>query len=252
MPEMPEPSQKVLVREPLLSVIDSGDVAGLARLVRNDPTLDLAQPYDDFRTPSLAHRALELGHTHLLRCMLATRPELALAPGLHGASLTHLAARRGNVDAVSLLLRYVGRAALDAPDQLGWSPLQDAAMEGQFAAVRYVARRGADVGLETRDGQTAAELSRTSGCRDAVAIADWLEAVVRAGGVGPFLAAEKFPWVKLRWLAERRRAAPSLVYGPQWLALATFVVPDDAGGDDAKRRRHLPKDLLPLVLRYLY
>ncbi|KAH8067604.1 hypothetical protein JL721_7446 [Aureococcus anophagefferens] len=207
---MPEPSQKVLVREPLLSVIDSGDVAGLARLVRNDPTLDLAQPYDDFRTPSLAHRALELGHTHLLRCMLATRPELALAPGLHGASLTHLAARRGNVDAVSLLLRYVGRAALDAPDQLGWSPLHDAAMEGQFAA-----------------------------------------AVVRAGGVGPFLAAE-VPWVKLRWLAERRRAAPSLVYGPRWLALATFVVPDDAGGDDAKRRRHLPKDLLPLVLRYLY
>ena len=252
---MPPQESRILVAEPLLSVVDSGDVEGLEELLRRTPNLDLCQPYDDFRTPSLAHRVVELGHTALLRAMLALRRDVAFCAGLHGATLVHLSARRGNVDALSALLAILGAGALAAADNLGWTPLHDAAMEGHVLAVKYVVRRGADVDRETSDGQTASALSRTSGSKNAAAVADWLDRVSAAGGIGrAVLAEQRYPWILLRLLAERGRAAPSYVYAPTWLAFAGFLIPTDSDGAaaGAKGRRRLPRDLLPLVLRFLY
>ena len=52
----PKDESVVLVKEPLKTIIDSGDAAALEALVR-DARIDLFQPYDDYRTPSLLHRA---------------------------------------------------------------------------------------------------------------------------------------------------------------------------------------------------
>ena len=108
-------ASNVVVPEPLRSLIDAGDVRGIEAL----GDVDFRQPYDDFRTPTLLHRALDLGHERLCAHMLRAGGEaLARAPGLHSATLAHVAARRGNVEALRTILRLVPEF-LRAEDELG-------------------------------------------------------------------------------------------------------------------------------------
>ena len=84
-------ASNVVVPAPLRSLIDAGDVRGIEAL----GDVDFRQPYDDFRTPTLLHRALDLGHERLCAHMLRAGGEnLARAPGLHSATLAHVAAHR--------------------------------------------------------------------------------------------------------------------------------------------------------------
>ena len=139
-------ASNVVVPEPLRSLIDAGDVRGIEAL----GDVDFRQPYDDFRTPTLLHRALDLGHERLCAHMLRTGGEaLARAPGLHSATLAHVAARRGNVEALRTILRLAPEF-LRAEDELGWTPLHDAAMEGRLAVTEYLVRRGAAQEIKCR------------------------------------------------------------------------------------------------------
>jgi len=252
---------KVVVPEPLRGHVDRGDVAALAAL----GDVDFAQPYDEYRTPSLAHRALARDDTVLLTYMLERGGDaLARKRGLHGATLSHVAARRGNVAALRLLLRLTPDA-LYAEDSLGWLPLHDAAMEGREAAAEYLVRRGANPTWKTKDGQTAEALALTSDYAGAKSVSAYLERVRAAGGIGSLLWSARFPFVQLRWLAERDRARPVFVLHPKDVAFAAFLFDgeacrEDPDGDEATidetttvdDRRGIPFGLLVLVLRFLF
>lgn len=242
----------VIVKEPLRGLVDGGDAAALEAYLAAHPATDMRQPYDDFRTPSLAHRLIDLGHDASLRVALERGgAPVARIAGLHGATLAHVAARRGSVEALRSILA-LNPAAMDATDSLGWAPLHDAAMEGRLPVAAYLVRRGANAALPTSDGQLPASLARTADAAGASGVADLLDAVYAAGGLGPWLGGFRYPFALLRALAARRRAAPCLVLAPDAVALATFLFPESAENDDARRRPCLPESLLPVVLRYVF
>jgi ankyrin repeat protein len=62
----------------------------------------------------------------------------------HGSTLLHLAARRGRLRSIRLLLDSY-HATLDLQDDGGFTPLCLAAWSGKTSAVRELLRRGADV-----------------------------------------------------------------------------------------------------------
>ena len=240
-------ASNVVVPEPLRSLVDAGDVRGIEAL----GDVDFRQPYDDFRTPTLLHRALDLGHERLCAHMLRTGGEaLARAPGLHSATLAHVAARRGNVEALRTILRLAPEF-LHAEDELGWTPLHDAAMEGRLAVTEYLVRKGAD--LEhldriTRDGQKPGDLAAQSEAQGAGAVAGYLRRVRAGGGIRALVREARLPFVKLRWLVAQNRARPVFCVEPETLALAAFLLE----GDGAEPSRPgLPEGLFRLVLMFL-
>ena len=131
----------MLVEEPLRGIVDAGDVKRLSAYYELHKEVDLAQPYDDFQNPSLLHRCVDLGHVEMTRFILSVfGPKAATVPGLHGATLMHLAARRGCLEVLRMLMPMTP-AFINATDTLGWAPLHDAAMEGRREAVEYLLRR---------------------------------------------------------------------------------------------------------------
>ena len=260
----------VLVSNPLRSIIDTGDVEKLREYVAKHPNIDLAQPYDSFRTPSLAHRAVELRHVELLRFLVSEGGVDVNVPGLHGATLLHVAARRGFAEVVKLLLNSLG-ANVNSMDKLGWTPLHDAAMEGHAKLVRYLVQNNAAISIATNDGQTAEALARSNhssgeledaATRRAGRISNYLSKIAGHGGFRSWLAERRMAFVKLRWLAEQQRALPILVYAQEQVALARFLFPNcteppaeaAAAADGLKQPDQppfLPIKLLPLVLRFL-
>lgn len=262
----------VLVSEPLRSIIDAGNVEKLREYVAKHPNVDLAQPYDSFRIPSLAHRAVELRHVKLLEFLVLEGGVDVNVPGLHGATLLHVAARRGFAEVVKLLLNSLG-ADVNSMDKLGWTPLHDAAMEGHPKLVRYLVQHNAAISIATNDGQTAEALARSNSSgelgdaatRRAARISNYLSRIAGHGGFRSWLAERRMAFVKLRWLAEQQRAVPILVYAKEQVSLARFMFPNcteppaeeppaEEAANGLKRPNQppfLPIKLLPLVLRFL-
>lgn len=266
-PSRQKQETKVLLAEPLRSLIDTGDVAGLRQLIRSAPTpVDLTQPYDDFCTPSIAFRAAELGHEELLLFLLSEGGVDYATRGLHGATLLHVCVRRGHASLAKRLLRNASWSAemLDAADSLGWRPLHDAAMEGRLPCVHALARAGCDTHAETLDQQTAEALARSNNgdCAGCASCAGFLAKAASYGSYARWRAAGRFdPLVKLGWLAERGRAQIIYVYSPSRVGFASFLFPatsnassdassSSTSSDPSRRCRGLPRDLLRLVIRF--
>jgi hypothetical protein len=240
-------TSKVIVAEPLRGLIDAGDVEGIEAL----GDVSFRQPYDDFRTPTLLHRALDLGHERLCAHMLHRGGEvLARTPGLHSATLAHVAARRGNVEALCTILRFAPEF-LYAEDELGWTPLHDAAMEGRLAVAEYLIWRGADVAhldRMTRDGQRPEDLAEQSEAAGGAAVAAYLRSVRAAGGIRALVREARLPFVKLRWLINKSRARPVFCVEAESLAFAAFLLE----GDAEPRRPGLPEGPFRGVMLFLY
>ena len=269
-PSRQKQETKVLLAEPLRSLIDTGDVAGLRQLIRVAPTpVDLTQPYDDFCTPSIAFRAAELGHEELLLFLLSEGGVDYATRGLHGATLLHVCVRRGHASLAKRLLRNASWSAemLDTADSLGWRPLHDAAMEGRLQCVHALARAGCDTHAETLDQQTAEALARSNNgdCAGCASCAGFLAKAASYGSYARWRAAGRFdPLVKLGWLAERGRAQIIYVYSPSRVGFASFLFPatsvssnassnassSSTSSDPSRRCRGLPRDLLRLVIRF--
>ena len=269
-PSRQKQETKVLLAEPLRSLIDTGDVAGLRQLIRSAPTpVDLTQPYDDFCTPSIAFRAAELGHEELLLFLLSEGGVDYATRGLHGATLLHVCVRRGHASLAKRLLRNASWSAemLDTADSLGWRPLHDAAMEGRLQCVHALARAGCDTHAETLDQQTAEALARSNNgdCAGCASCAGFLAKAASYGSYAQWRAVGRFdPLVKLGWLAERGRAEIIYVYSPSRVGFASFLFPatsvssnassnassSSTSSDPSRRCRGLPRDLLRLVIRF--
>ncbi|NWS09674.1 PP16A phosphatase, partial [Pachyramphus minor] len=69
------------------------------------------------------------------------------APRGHGATLLHVAAANGYLEAAELLLEH--RAGTDSRDEDGWQPLHAAACWGQVQLVELLVAHGADLGAKS-------------------------------------------------------------------------------------------------------
>lgn len=74
------------------------------------------------------------------------------APGARGATLLHIAAANGYVEAAELLLRH--EASTSARDEDGWQPLHAAACWGQIPLVELLVAHGADLGGKSAMDET--------------------------------------------------------------------------------------------------
>jgi hypothetical protein len=246
----------VLVAEPLRSIIEGGNVAVLREYQEANPDVDLSQAYDSFKTPSLAFHCVELRHRDMMVYMIEEGGVSVDVAGLHGATLLHLAVRRGFTDMVQLLVERLG-ARVDAVDNLGWVPLHDAAMESNLRMVQYLVKHRCDVSIVTGDNQTAEALARSNDQPDETKknntnrqIADYLKKIAAHGGYSACLSENRMEFVKLRWLAERQRALPTFVFARDTLQLARFIFPSMTEKDQPAVYQ-LPPNLLPLVIRFL-
>lgn len=88
---------------------------------------------------------------------------------MEGLSLLHLAADRGEVRMMTLLLEADAETNINAQDnEHGWAPLHCAAAEGRTAAIDLLLRHGADPNLSCNDGRTALHFAAEGGHSDAI------------------------------------------------------------------------------------
>ncbi|XP_071890603.1 protein phosphatase 1 regulatory subunit 16A [Anas platyrhynchos] len=86
-----------------------------------------------------------------VRALLAAGADLD-APGTRGATLLHIAAANGYLEAAELLLRH--EASTSARDEDGWQPLHAAACWGQIPLVELLVAHGADLGGKSAMDET--------------------------------------------------------------------------------------------------
>lgn len=108
----------------------------------------------------LLHAAAVEGDVGKLETLLLSGAEQVDTCDGEGATALHLAADRGQVAAIDLLLRH--GAALDALDGEGMSPLHYACLSERRAAAERLVAAGANMALRSNDGSVAADLAPDS------------------------------------------------------------------------------------------
>ncbi|KAI3438256.1 hypothetical protein D9Q98_000692 [Chlorella vulgaris] len=111
-------------------------------------------------TPAACVAAAQAGHEGLLDRLLEELPDAAA--GTDGP--LHLACFQGLVGAVDALARRAG-TAVNAPGELGNTPLHLAAMRGSLQACKVVLCHGGDPRLRNVYGNAPASLAATASCR---------------------------------------------------------------------------------------
>jgi uncharacterized protein len=83
-------------------------------------------------------------------------------------TLLHLAARRGAVDDIEVLV--AAGANINAAGDLGYTPLHRAAMVGKLDAVKKLVDLGADPRIENELGETPSKVAELGGHEEIVAL----------------------------------------------------------------------------------
>ena len=158
----------VLIRRHLsaLDVFEAcalGDTERLAALLDGDPALVNAVADDGFGPLGLASF---FDHEPAVRLLLArgARVDQASANGMRVMPL-HSAAAACSVVIARLLLER--GAPVNAPQGGGFTPLMEAALNGQMELIELLLSSGADPTLRDGDGQSAADHARSRGHENA-------------------------------------------------------------------------------------
>jgi len=108
------------------------------------------------RTP--LHRAAMRGNTDMCRLFLELRADLRLRDS-HGAAPIHLAASRGRLPTLDLLLHIEPESAL-AVDTNGRTSCHMAALKGHMEVIKMLLRKKASIDAQDRAHRTPADMAR--------------------------------------------------------------------------------------------
>lgn len=140
----------------------------MATLVDEDSAEIAAYSPDGF-TP--LHLACFFGHFHCAQLLIRGAADVnAVAENPMAVAPIHSAAAGRHLDIVKLLLDKGG--CVNAQQHGGWTALHAAAMNGDDAMVDVLLKAGADAGLESDDGKTAADMAREKGHESVAALFD--------------------------------------------------------------------------------
>ncbi|NXK43472.1 PP16A phosphatase, partial [Piprites chloris] len=120
-------------------------------LCEDEATLDFLE--SAMAEQGITQEQIEEARAATERSMIREIRELARAgadldaPRGHGATLLHVAAANGYLEAAELLLEH--RAGTDSRDEDGWQPLHAAACWGQVQLVELLVAHGADLGARS-------------------------------------------------------------------------------------------------------
>lgn len=123
---------------------------------------DLVSTRDaDGRTPSML--AADAGSVPELNYLAHCGADLSAVDAIH-QTLLHWAARGNKPAAIAWLLQH--RAAIDAPDLQGHTPLMAAAANGALEAAQALVAAQANLAATDNDGKSAADLAQAAGHKD--------------------------------------------------------------------------------------
>ena len=127
----------------------------MAMLVAEDPAEVAACSPDGF-TP--LHLSCFFGHFHCAQLLIRRAADVnAVADNPMAVAPIHSAAAGRHLDIVKLLLD--NGACVNARQHGGWTALHAAAMNGDQAMLDALLEAGADAGLKSDDGRTAADMA---------------------------------------------------------------------------------------------
>eukprot|EP01094_Clydonella_sp_ATCC50884_P030199 TRINITY_DN975_c0_g1_i1.p1 TRINITY_DN975_c0_g1~~TRINITY_DN975_c0_g1_i1.p1 ORF type:complete len:465 (+),score=171.74 TRINITY_DN975_c0_g1_i1:193-1587(+) len=154
---------------PLHKAVSTKQHAALEYLLRRcTATIDVdAAASEANQRLTALHMAATVGDVTAVRLLLSAGASAATAT-TRGATPLHKAAVRGHSEAVRVLV-LEGGAAVDAPDELGRTPLHSAAFYHRVGAVRALRALGADPHLEDRFGSSALALAARKNFADVTA-----------------------------------------------------------------------------------
>ncbi|XP_028084791.1 ankyrin-3-like isoform X3 [Camellia sinensis] len=191
-------SSNVSIFSPLMFVARSGDILALEALIGR-PEIDL--DYQDDRGFSAVMVTAMEGHVEAFRLLVYAGADVKLCNKSGETAITlsefnqsrdlfekvmlefalekgnrngggfyalHCAARRGDLDAVRLLMHK--GYDVNVPDGDGYTPVMLAAREGHGSTSRLLIKSGARCDLKNVKGETALSLARNNGSHDAVQV----------------------------------------------------------------------------------
>jgi hypothetical protein len=116
-------------------------------------------------------------HLEAVVVLLAAKADSNLRNS-YGRTALMFASRYGQLAIVERLLAAGADPNVIPTDATGWTALVSAAKEGHIAVIRALLDKGADPSIRTREGQTALDIARAAGHREAVGL---LESAMRPG-----------------------------------------------------------------------
>jgi hypothetical protein len=102
------------------------------------------------------YEAISFGHEDMVTLLLEFRASVEAKNGSHQTSALHMAARRGNISILQILLG--NGANIMATDAQGNTPMHDAAIGNAPTAIQELCKHGADINAKNIKGETPLHL----------------------------------------------------------------------------------------------
>lgn len=157
----------------VMKAVQKNDVTRMQALIADGADVNELDPNGDAPLVMAAY----LGHTEIVRLLLAAGADVtAVDPGMKATAL-HAAAYAGRTDAARLLID----AGIDIDKQgpkNGYTALHDAIWENNIDTARVLIEAGANLRLKSHNGETPLDFARSRHRKEIVAM---LEARLGAG-----------------------------------------------------------------------
>ena len=142
----------------LLDAVRAGNVAAVRKLIGESANVNELDGSQDAPLVMAAY----LGHTEIVRLLLAAGADVtAVDPGMKATAL-HAAAYAGRTDAARLLIEYGIDIDKQGPRN-GYTALHDAIWQGHLETARVIIEAGANLALATHSGETPLQFARAKG-----------------------------------------------------------------------------------------
>ncbi len=139
----------------LMKAVKNNDIAGVKKLIQQGAEINELDSGGD--SPMIM--AAYLGHTEILRLLLAAGADVtAVDPGMKATAL-HAAAYAGRTECARLLIEFKIDIDKQGPYN-GYTALHDAIWQNHFETAQVIIAGGASLELKSHDGQTPLEFAR--------------------------------------------------------------------------------------------